>query len=68
MSRKIAWVVVMELGSDGKEDPQKVDELFELTVKDLVYDDEFIQALGETQSVSCRIDRLADQMVDSQTK
>ena len=58
----------MELGSDGQENAKLVDELFELTVKDLIYDDEFIQALGETQSVSVRIDRLDDQLVDTKPK
>jgi hypothetical protein len=39
---------------------QRVEELIGLTFKDLIYDDEFVDALGETQSVSSQVTAILD--------
>lgn len=41
--------------SDGKADLTKVEEMIDLTMQDLVYDDEFIAALDEGQSVTIQV-------------
>lgn len=41
--------------SDGDADLQKVESMIDLNMQDLVYDDEFITALGEGQSVTIQV-------------
>lgn len=42
----------------------RVEEMIDLAMQDLVYDDEFIAALGEKESVTIRVSNLDNQMVD----
>ena len=37
---------------------ERVEQLIDLAMQDLVYDDEFIAALGEKESVTIRVTRL----------
>jgi hypothetical protein len=60
MARRFEYRLVIECGSDGPGDMQRVEELIGLTFKDLIYDDEFVDALGETQSVSSQVTAILD--------
>lgn len=39
-------------------DEQRVEQLIDLAMQDLVYDDEFIAALGEKEAVTIRVTRI----------
>ena len=43
---------------DGKADDALVEEMIDLSMQDLVYDDEFITALDEKESVTIRVQRI----------
>lgn len=47
-------------------DMARVEQLIDLAMQDLVYDDEFIAALGEKESVTIRVSKLDDRVVDKQ--
>lgn len=55
MARQFEYRLVIECGSDGPGDLARVEEMIALTFKDLMYDDEFVAALGETQSISTQV-------------
>jgi hypothetical protein len=44
--------------SEGTADDVLVESMIDLAMQDLVYDDEFIVALGEKESVTIRVSRL----------
>lgn len=44
---------------NGSADEGRVEQLLDLAFQDLVYDDEFIVALDEKESVTIRVSRLA---------
>lgn len=46
-------------------DHVRVEQLIDLAMQDLVYDDEFVAAVGEKQALTIRVSRLDDQMVDN---
>jgi hypothetical protein len=62
MARRFEYRLVIECGSDGPGDMQRVEELIGLTFKDLIYDDEFVDALGETQSVASQVTAILDKL------
>ena len=45
--------------SEGRADEERVESMIDLAMQDLVYDDEFITALDEKESVTIRVSRLA---------
>ena len=45
-------------------DMTRVEQMIDLAMQDLVYDDEFVAALGEKESVTIRVSTLDNQMVD----
>ena len=45
-------------------DMARVEQMIDLAMQDLVYDDEFVAALGEKESVTIRVSNLDNQMVD----
>lgn len=45
-------------------DLARVEQMIDLAMQDMIYDDEFITALGEKESVTIRVSRLDNQMVD----
>lgn len=47
-------------------DLARVEQMIDLAMQDLVYDDEFVAALGEKESVTIRVTNLDDRMVDKQ--
>ena len=44
--------------SEGRADEARVESMIDLAMQDLVYDDEFITALDEKESVTIRVSRL----------
>jgi hypothetical protein len=55
MSRKFRFVFEIECAGSGKADQPRVEELLDLALKDLIYDDEFIVALDEKESVTIQL-------------
>ena len=55
MARTLNYRLTIECGSDGPGDLSRVEEMIALSFKDLMYDDEFVTALGETQSITTQI-------------
>ena len=55
MSRIYTYTFTIECASDGTPDLTKVENLIDLNMQDLVYDDEFIAALDETASVTIQV-------------
>lgn len=58
MPRTYRYVFVIECQSDGEADTERVEELLDLTMQDLVYDDEFVDALDEKEAVTIQILKL----------
>lgn len=53
--RTFEYRLIVECAGDGHADEHRVEELLDLSIKDLVMDDEFIDALDEKVSVSIQI-------------
>jgi hypothetical protein len=47
--------VVIECASDGQANMDLVQQMMGLTMQELIFDDDFVSALGETQSVSVEV-------------
>lgn len=60
MARTIRYSFTIECATDGTANLEKVEHMIDLAMQDLVYDDEFIAALGETQSVTIQTRPLLD--------
>lgn len=56
--RKYLFKFEVICGSQGTADESKVENMIDLAMQDLVYDDEFIEALDEGQSVTIRVSKL----------
>ena len=52
MSRTIKFMFTIECSGEGAADLKRVEDLIDLNMQDLVYDDEFIQALDEKEAVT----------------
>ena len=50
--RTFKFVFTVECASNGRADLERVEQLIDLSMQELVYDDEFVTALGETESVT----------------
>jgi archaellin len=55
MSRTYKFQFVVECKSNGDADLAKVENMIDLSMQDLVFDDEFIQALDERESVTIQV-------------
>lgn len=56
MSREYVYTFRVICASDNKQpDLARVEEMIDLSMQDLVYDDEFVAALDEDQSVTIRV-------------
>jgi hypothetical protein len=55
MAREFAFAFEVRCGGPGEADLQRVEEMINLSMQDLVYDDEFIAALDEKTSVTIRV-------------
>jgi hypothetical protein len=56
--RKMKYKLEIILPSDGAADLEQMERLLDLHFQDLVFDDEFIAALDEQQSVTIRVSPL----------
>ncbi len=64
--RKFTYQFEVICAGSGTADEARVEEMIDLAMQDLVYDDEFISALDEKESVTIRVSKLGKQMVDTQ--
>lgn len=55
MPRTFRYIFEIECASPGAANLNRVEELIDLSMQDLVYDDEFVRALDETQSVTIQV-------------
>lgn len=53
--RTLTYTFTVTLASNGRANTQRVEEMIDLAMQDLVYDDEFIAALDESQSVTIQV-------------
>ena len=53
--REYRFVFNVVCASEGRPDMARVEEMIDLTMQDLVFDDEFIAALDEKQSVTIQV-------------
>lgn len=60
MSRTYKFIFTIECASSGTPDLSRVEEMIDLNMQDLVYDDEFITALGEKESVTIQVESSLD--------
>jgi hypothetical protein len=58
MSRTFKFLFTVECNSDGVADEQKAESMIDLAMQDLVYDDLFVAALDEKESVTIQVSRL----------
>jgi len=63
--RKFTYQFEVICAGSGTADEAKVEEMIDLAMQDLVYDDEFIASLDEKESVTIRVSRLDNKMVDN---
>lgn len=66
MARKFNFIFSIECTSDGEADIQRVEELMDLALKDLIYDDTFVEALDEKESVTIQLVPIPDSLVNQQ--
>lgn len=55
MSRIYKFQFTVECATEGTPDMARVEEMIDLSMQDLVYDDEFIAALDEKESVTIQV-------------
>ena len=55
MPRTFNFAFTIECSSGGNADHRRVEELLDLALQDLIYDDEFIAALDEKESVTIQL-------------
>ena len=60
MTREYLYTFRVTCASDGEPDLVKVESMIDLAMQDLVYDDEFIVALDEKQSVTIQVIPILD--------
>lgn len=53
--REYQYTFVVTCASDGAPDLQKVESMIDLSMQELVYDDEFIAALDEREAVTIQV-------------
>mgnify|MGYP003345127933 CR=1 FL=1 len=63
--RKFTYQLEVICAGNGTADEGRVEHMLDLAFQDLVYDDEFIGALDEKESVTIRVSRLDNKMVDN---
>jgi hypothetical protein len=65
MPRTFNYKLEIVCAGNGTIDEAQVENMLDLAFQDLVYDDEFISALDEKESVTIRVSKLDKRMVDS---
>jgi hypothetical protein len=56
--RTIKFTFEVQCAGNGVADEARVEEMIDLSMQDLVYDDEFITALDEKESVTIQVQRI----------
>lgn len=64
MSRTFNYRLEIICAGTGTADGDRVEQMLDLAFQDLVYDDEFVTALDEQESVTIRVSKLDNRMVD----
>jgi hypothetical protein len=57
MSRTYQFTFTIECAGNGTPDMEQVENMIDLNMQDLVFDDTFIEALDEKQSVTIQVVR-----------
>lgn len=57
MPRIYKFQFTIECAGEGDPNLQRVEEMIDLNMQDLVFDDEFVKALDENQSVTIQVSR-----------
>jgi len=60
MSRTYKFIFTIDCASSVTPDLPRVEEMINLSMQDLVYDDEFITALDEKESVTIQVESSLD--------
>jgi hypothetical protein len=60
MSREYKFKFTVVCSSEGSPDMNKVESMIDLAMQDLVYDDEFIAALDESEAVTIQVSNLGN--------
>ena len=55
MTRLYTFVFTVECASNGNPDLIRAEEMIHLSMQELVYDDEFVSALDEKESVTIQV-------------
>ena len=55
MSREYQFVFSVVCAGEGRPDLQRVEEMIDLSMQDLVFDDEFVTALDEKEAVTIQV-------------
>lgn len=55
MTRKYRFEFLIECASNGSPDLSKVEDMIDLTMQDMVFDDEFVTALDEKEAVTIQV-------------
>ena len=58
MSRQYKFSFTVECAGEGTPDLNRVEQMIDLSMQDLVFDDEFIAALDEKEAVTIQVLRL----------
>lgn len=58
MTRTFNYKFEVICAGEGVADQERVEQLIDLAMQDLVYDDEFIAALDEKEAVTIRVSKL----------
>jgi len=53
--RSYTFIFNVECAGDGQPDMHRVEELIDLSMQELVYDDEFVVALDEKEAVTIQV-------------
>jgi len=60
MTRIYNFHFEVQCAGEGTPDLAKVEDMIDLAMQDLIYDDEFIQALDEQSAVTIRVQPILD--------
>ena len=56
--RKFEFKFTVECVSQGDADEAQVEQMIDLVMQDLVYDDNFVAALDESEAVTIQVERM----------
>lgn len=62
MTRTYKFTFTIDCASNGNPDIARVEEMINLSMQELVYDDEFVSALDEKESVTIQVESSLDKL------